>query len=56
MDVSKPAIDTGYLPLATQAIKSVIESKYLPGGERTRICFITYDSSIHFYNLRPTLR
>jgi protein transport protein SEC24 len=56
LDVSKPAIDTGYLTLATQTIKSVIESKLLPGGERTRISFITYDASVQFYNLRPTLK
>ena len=56
MDVSKPAIDTGYLQIATSTIKSVIEGKLLPGGERTRIGFITYDSAVHFYNLRPTLK
>ncbi len=56
MDVSKPAIDTGYLLLATSTIKSIVEQKLLPGGERTRICFITYDSSVHFYNLRSTLK
>lgn len=56
LDVSKPAIDTGYLALATSTIKNVIESKLLPGGERTRISFITYDSSVQFYNLRPTLK
>lgn len=56
LDVSKPAIDTGYLQIATSTIKSVIESKLLPGGERTRIGFITYDSSVHFYNLRSTLK
>eukprot|EP00347_Sterkiella_histriomuscorum_P022014 403331985 len=56
LDVSKPAIDTGYLALAASTIKSVIESKLLPGGERTKIGFITYDSSVHFYNLRSTLK
>ena len=56
MDVSKPAIDSGYLQIATNTIKSVVEQKLLPGGERTRVCFITYDSSVHFYNLRSTLK
>lgn len=56
LDVSKPAIDTGYLQLAASTIKSVLEGKLLPGGERTRIGFITYDSSVHFYNLRSTLK
>lgn len=56
LDVSKPAIETGYLALAASTIKNVIETKLLPGGERTRISFITYDSSVQFYNLRPTLK
>jgi protein transport protein SEC24 len=28
----------------------------LPGGERARIGFVTYDSAVHFYNLRSTLK
>ena len=28
----------------------------MPGGERTRVGFITYDASVHFYNLRSTLK
>jgi len=28
----------------------------LPGGDRARIAFVTYDSSVHFYNLRSTLK
>jgi protein transport protein SEC24 len=56
MDVSKPAIDSGYLNICVSTIKSVIENQLLPGGERTRVLFITYDSSVHFYNLRSTLK
>ena len=56
LDVSKPAIDTGYLGTCVATIKSVLENSLLPGGERARISFLTYDSSVHFYNLRPTLK
>lgn len=56
LDVSKPAIDTGYLSTCVQTIKSVIENQLLPGGERALISFVTYDSSVHFYNLRSTLK
>ena len=56
LDVSKPALDTGYLATAVATIKSVIESQLLPGGDRARIGFVTYDSSVHFYNLRSTLK
>ena len=58
LDVSKPAINTGYLQVCLSTIKSVIENKLMPGSdkERTKVCFITYDNSVHFYNLRATLK
>ena len=56
LDVSKPAIDTGYLSSCVATIKSVIETSLLPGGERARVGFVTYDSRVHFYNLWPTLK
>ena len=57
-DVSKPAVDSGYLALACSTIKSVIEGQLLPGmsDERAKVAFITYDKHIHFYNLRPILK
>ena len=42
-DVSQPAIESGYLALATQTLKGIIEENALPGGERTRVCFLAYD-------------
>lgn len=33
-----------------QTIKSCLDS--LPGSTRTQIGFITYDSTIHFYNMK----
>lgn len=55
-DVSKPAIDSGYLAMACSTIKSVIEQDILPGGERAKVAFITYDDNVHFYNLKSTLK
>ena len=57
-DVSKPAIDSGYLALACSTIKSVIEQEVLPGmqGERAKVAFMTYDDNVHFYNLKSTLK
>jgi protein transport protein SEC24 len=57
-DVSKPAIDSGYLASACATVKSVIEQELLPGmnGERVKIGFLTYDNNVHFYNLRPILK
>ena len=57
-DVSKPAIDSGYLQTACQTIKSVIEEQTLPGmsDERCKVAFLTYDKNIQFYNLKPILK
>ena len=36
--------------VAAQTIKSCLDN--LPGYPRTQIGFITYDSTLHFYNLK----
>ncbi len=58
LDVSKPAVDSGYLALACSTIKSIIEAELLAGqaDERTKIAFLTFDKNVHFYNLKPTLK
>lgn len=56
LDVTRPAIDSGYLHICVNTIKSVIEQQLLPGGMRTRVLFLSYDNKVHFYNLRPTLK
>lgn len=55
IDVSHQAVDSGMLQHAVSAIKKCITEDLLPGGERTQIGFITYDSAVHFYNLKSTL-
>ena len=56
LDVSQPAIDSGYLAQACHTIKSVIEEGSLPGSDRTRVCFMAYDKNLYFFNLRSTLK
>jgi protein transport protein SEC24 len=56
IDVSKPAIDSGYVSLTCQTIRSCIEFMNTASNERCRVGFITYDQSVHFYNLRSTLK
>ena len=55
-DVSKTAIESGYLSIVTQTISRAIEEGTIPGGERTRVGFLTFDDTTHYYNLKSTLR
>ena len=50
-DVSAQAVSSGFLAVAVQTIKETLDS--LPGGERTRVGSLTYDSTLHFYALKP---
>lgn len=51
IDVSYRAVSAGILPTIAESIKSCLDK--LPGGERTHVGFITFDSSLHFYKLSP---
>ncbi|KAI3449692.1 hypothetical protein Pfo_006357 [Paulownia fortunei] len=53
IDVSISAVQSGMLEVMAQTIKSCLDS--LPGSSRTQIGFITYDSTIHFYNMKSSL-
>ncbi|KAK2873210.1 hypothetical protein Q8A67_023107 [Cirrhinus molitorella] len=53
LDVSHNAVETGYLDVVCQSLLDNLES--IPGDARTKIGFITFDSTIHFYNLQEGL-
>nr|KJB45544.1 hypothetical protein B456_007G311200 [Gossypium raimondii] len=53
IDVSLPAVRSGMIGVVTQTIRSCLDE--LPGFPRTQIGFITYDSTIHFYNMKSSL-
>ncbi|KAA8515259.1 hypothetical protein F0562_018511 [Nyssa sinensis] len=53
IDVSISAVRSGMLEVVAQTIKSCLDR--LPGYPRTQIGFITFDSTIHFYNLKSSL-
>uniref|UniRef100_A0A3P8WBU6 SEC24 homolog A, COPII coat complex component n=1 Tax=Cynoglossus semilaevis TaxID=244447 RepID=A0A3P8WBU6_CYNSE len=53
LDVSHNAVETGYLNVFCQSLLDNINA--LPGDSRTKIGFITFDSTIHFYNLQEGL-
>ncbi|CAL5353728.1 unnamed protein product [Camellia sinensis] len=53
IDVSISAVRSGMLEVVAQTIKSCLDK--LPGCPRTQIGFITFDSTIHFYNMKSSL-
>lgn len=53
LDVSHNAIATGYLNSFCETLLENIDK--IPGDSRTQIGFITYNSSLHFYNLSDSL-
>ncbi|KAF6082881.1 SEC24-like protein A, COPII coat complex component [Phyllostomus discolor] len=52
-DVSHNAVETGYLNSVCQSLLNNLD--LLPGNTRTKIGFITFDSTIHFYSLQEGL-
>ena len=53
IDVSAAAYACGMVSVVASTIKACLDQ--LPGDERTLVGFITYDSSLHFYNLKANL-
>ncbi|KAL3648810.1 Protein transport protein Sec24A [Castilleja foliolosa] len=53
IDVSVSAVKSGMLQVMAETVKSCLDT--LPGSTRTQIGFITYDSTIHFYNMKSSL-
>ncbi|KAE8713710.1 Protein transport protein Sec24-like [Hibiscus syriacus] len=53
IDVSISAVRSGMIEVVAQTIRSCLDE--LPGFPRTQIGFITYDSTIHFYNMKANL-
>eukprot|EP01114_Cavostelium_apophysatum_P023174 TRINITY_DN864_c0_g1_i2.p1 TRINITY_DN864_c0_g1~~TRINITY_DN864_c0_g1_i2.p1 ORF type:complete len:800 (+),score=151.47 TRINITY_DN864_c0_g1_i2:45-2444(+) len=53
IDVGYQSISSGMFHTAIETIKRTLND--IPGTPRTRVGFITYDSTVHFYNLRASL-
>uniref|UniRef100_A0A131Z1H0 Protein transport protein SEC24 n=1 Tax=Rhipicephalus appendiculatus TaxID=34631 RepID=A0A131Z1H0_RHIAP len=49
LDVSHGAIQTGYLSSFCKVLLEELDN--IPGDSRTQVGFVTFDSSVHFYNL-----
>ncbi|KAK6269539.1 hypothetical protein POUND7_006644 [Theobroma cacao] len=52
IDVSISAVRSGMIEVVAQTIRSCLDE--LPGFPRTQIGFITFDSTIHFYNMKAS--
>ncbi|KAL6066051.1 Protein transport protein Sec24B [Balamuthia mandrillaris] len=53
IDVSYYSISSGMLKTCVESIQSTLDS--LPDNDRTYVGFVTFDSTIHFYNLKSSL-
>ncbi|XP_039669582.1 protein transport protein Sec24B isoform X2 [Perca fluviatilis] len=53
LDVSHNAVESGYLKFFCESLMDNLDK--LPGDTRTRVGFLTFDNTIHFYNLQEGL-
>ncbi|KAJ8377863.1 hypothetical protein AAFF_G00250950 [Aldrovandia affinis] len=53
LDVSHNAVEAGYLQVFCQSLLENLDK--LPGDTRALVGFVTFDSTIHFYNLQEGL-
>lgn len=55
IDVSYASVSTGMLHAVVDAIKHVLTEQLITGGQRLQVGIMTYDTSLHFYNLNANL-
>eukprot|EP00922_Rhytidocystis_sp_ex-Travisia-forbesii_P027728 GHVS01040710.1.p1 GENE.GHVS01040710.1~~GHVS01040710.1.p1 ORF type:complete len:927 (+),score=159.09 GHVS01040710.1:82-2781(+) len=55
VDVSLAAVTSGLVDIVCQGIKAALASGNLCGGNRCLIGVMTFDTTVHFYNLSPAL-
>ena len=53
IDVSVAAVQSGMLQTCVDTIKAQLDA--LPGSPRTQVGFVTFDKTVHFYNLNKDL-
>ncbi|XP_067104024.1 protein transport protein Sec24B isoform X2 [Osmerus mordax] len=53
LDVSHNAVESGYLKVFCDSLLENLDK--LPGDTRTKVGFLSFDSTIHFYNLQEGL-
>eukprot|EP00921_Rhytidocystis_pertsovi_P012141 GHVQ01019654.1.p1 GENE.GHVQ01019654.1~~GHVQ01019654.1.p1 ORF type:complete len:681 (+),score=54.96 GHVQ01019654.1:1136-3178(+) len=53
IDVSLAAVTSGLVDTVCQGVKKALQSGQICGGSRSLVGIMTYDTTIHFYNLNP---
>ena len=56
LDVSAEATTSGMLKHSIEIIKGLVVDDQIPGGNRTQVGFMTYDSHIHYCLQNPNLK
>ena len=56
IEVTAGAVNSGMLDAVSNSIRELISEKLLPGGDRCMVGIMTFDTSIHFYNLNSSLK
>ena len=51
IDVTSTAMNSGMVDVVTSTIRELITERKFPGGERCQIGIMTFDTTIHFYNV-----
>lgn len=51
IDVSMPSVQSGMMQAAVTTIRKLLMEHELPGGERCKFAIMTYDNSVHFYDI-----
>ena len=56
IDVTAPAVNSGMVDVVCASIRELVAEKRLPGGDRCLLGIMTFDTSIHFYNVSSSLK
>ncbi|KAK1444160.1 SEC24-related protein [Babesia gibsoni] len=51
IDVSVSAVNSGMLEVVCNTVSELVKNKELPGDQRTLLGIVTYDTSVHFYQM-----
>lgn len=56
IDVSQEATTTGMLNIVSNVLQDIVENELLPGGSRSQIAIMAYDSVLHYFLVSAKLK